>query len=142
MVNTLIPFKHLDSVLDEFLGSNLSFHPGGWNGQEVNSVPRADILEGEKDFQIRLDLPGVKNEALEINVEDQILTVQATREFASTEGYKAHRRELPSKLALKRSFKLGSEVETENVSAKLEDGVLTLTLPKSEKALPRRIEVQ
>jgi len=55
MVNTLIPFKRLDNMLDSMLNSSLTIHPNWWNGQEVSSVPRADILEGDKDYQIRLD---------------------------------------------------------------------------------------
>lgn len=142
MVNTLIPFKRLDNMLDSMLGSSLTIHPNWWNGQEVSSVPRADILEGDKDYQIRLDLPGVDSKALQINVENQTLTIQASREIPVAEDYKALRRELPGKVVMKRSFNLGNEIDADHISAKLEHGVLTLTLPKSDKALPRRIEVQ
>ena len=142
MVNTLIPFKRLDNMLDSMLNSSLTIHPNWWNGQEVSSVPRADILEGDKDYQIRLDLPGVDSKALEINVENQTLTIQASREFPVAEEYKALRRELPGKVVMKRSFNLGNEIDADHISAKLEHGVLTLTLPKSDKALPRRIEVK
>ncbi len=142
MVNTLIPFKRIDQMLDNFLGSPWTSSPSWWNGPSLQLVPRADILEGEKEYLIRLDLPGVTQDSLEIGVEDQTLNIKAEREYADPEGYKAHRRELPSRVVMKRSFSLGSQIDAEHISAKLDEGVLTLTLPKSDAALPRRIEVQ
>ena len=105
-------------------------------------LPRTNILEGEQDFRILMDLHGVRNEDLEINLEDQTLTVRAERDFQAPEGYKAHRSELAGKVNFRRSFDLGSGVDAERIGAKLENGILTVTVPKSDKAVPRRIEVQ
>jgi HSP20 family protein len=142
MVNTLIPISHFDEVLDSFFGPRWTRNQAQANSQALPQVPHADILEGDKDFLIRLDLPGVDRKTLDLNLEDQVLTIKAERELPAPEGYKAHRKELPGKVVLKRSFNLGSEIDAENISAKLEDGVLTVTLPKTDQALPRRIEVK
>jgi len=142
MVNTLIPFNRVDDMLDSFFSPRLAWRPTRMNGQSLHQVPYADVLEGEKDFLIRLDLPGVDRESLNLNLEDQVLTIMAERELQAPEGYQTHRKELPGKVTMKRSFNLGSEIDAENISAKLENGILTVTLAKSDKALPRRIEVK
>ena len=105
-------------------------------------LPRTNILEGEQDFRILMDLPGVRNEDLEINLEDETLIVKAERSLEAPEGYKHRRSELAGKVTFRRSFELGNAVNVDKIGARLENGILTVTVPKSEKALPRRIEVQ
>jgi HSP20 family protein len=105
-------------------------------------VPRTNILEGEKDYRLEMDLPGVRNEDLEISVEDDTLTVKAERSLEVPEGYHSRRTEMNGKIAWRRSFELGNGVDLDDISARLEHGILTVTLPKSEKSLPRRIEVK
>jgi HSP20 family protein len=105
-------------------------------------TPRTNILEGDKDYRLEMDLPGVRTEDLDISVEDDTLTVKAERSLEVPEGYQNRRCEMSSKVTWRRSFQLGSSVDVDNVSARLEHGILSVTLPKSEKSLPRRIEVK
>ena len=105
-------------------------------------TPRTNILEGEQDYRILLDLPGVRNEDLDLSVENDTLTVKAKRSLEVPEGYQSRRTEASDKITFQRSFDLGSSVNADKVGARLEHGILTITLPKSEKNLPRRIEVQ
>ncbi len=125
----------LNAALDPSPGRD-----GTWTGAE--RVPRTNILEGEKDYRLEMDLPGVRNEDLEISVEDDTLTVKAERSLEVPEGYHSRRTEMNGKAAWRRSFELGSGVDVEKIGARLEHGILTVTLPKSEKSLPRRIEVK
>jgi len=105
-------------------------------------VPRTNILESDQDFRIVADLPGVRNEDLDISLEDEVLTIKAERDLQVPEDYKARRHELVNKATFRRSFDLGSSVDAERISAKLDAGVLTVMLPKAEKVVPRRIEVE
>jgi len=105
-------------------------------------LPRTNILEGDKDYRIVMDLPGVRNEDLDISVEDTTLTVKAERNLEAPEGYASRRSELTGKISWRRSFDLGAAIDAEKIGAKLEQGILTVTLPKSEKTMPRRIAVQ
>ena len=107
-----------------------------------NLTPRADVLESETEFRLVLDLPGVKSRDLEINLEKQTLIVKASKATAVPEGFDLRRHERASQAQYSRSFNLGNAVDGENVSAKLDEGVLQITLPKSEASKPRRIEVQ
>jgi HSP20 family protein len=105
-------------------------------------LPRTNIMEGAEDYRILMDLPGVRNEDLEISLENDILTVKAQRSLETPDGYTNRRLEMPGKVEWSRTFDVGGGVDTEKISAKLDQGVLMLSLPKSEKNLPRRIQVQ
>ena len=134
-MNTLIPVtRMLDAAL-----SNLDAMD--WTAPAA-ATPRADVLEGEKDFRIVMDLPGIAAADLEISVENQTLSVKAERKLEVPEGFEPRRRERAGNVAFTRTFRLGNGVDPDNVEAKLQDGVLTLTLPKTEQSLPRRIEVK
>ncbi len=112
-------------------------------GRELRRVPRAEVLEGDKDYIIRMDLPGVNRENLEIEIEDETLHVRASRERELPAGYRALRNEgTGGKISFHRAFTLGRGITSDGIKATLEDGTLTLTLPKSEQAMPRRIEVK
>ena len=104
--------------------------------------PRADVLESETEFRLVLDLPGVKADSLEINVDKQALIVTASKETVVPEGFELKRHERPGQVQFSRTFNLGNAVDGENISAKLDAGVLQITLPKSEGNKPRRIEVK
>jgi HSP20 family protein len=104
--------------------------------------PRADVLEGTGEYRIVMDMPGVKTDDLDISLENQLLTVQAKRSLELPEGFEPRRRERAGNATFSRSFSLSNAVEAENISARMEDGQLWLTLPKSEKSLPRKIEVK
>ncbi len=105
-------------------------------------MPRTNILEGAEDYRILMDLPGVRNDDLEISLENQVLTVKATRALEVPEGYQSRRSELADKVTWRRTFNVGSGVNVDKIGARLDQGVLTVTLPKAEQHLPRRIQVQ
>ena len=134
-MNTLIPLTRVfDAALNGQIDRNLDTV---WT-----QSPRADILEGEKEFQIAMDLPGVKADNLEINLENQPLTVKASRENSFPEGFEPRRRERPKGGIFERSFTMGIVVDADKISATLENGILMISLPKTDKSLPRRIEVK
>ena len=135
-MNTLLPMTR---VL-EALTCNLE----GWNpaDTELGHSPRADILEGEKEYHLLMDLPGVQVSDLELNLEGQTLTVKARRASSVPDGFQLRRHERPGPVTFSRSFTLGSAVDAEAIAAGFENGVLRVTLPKSTRSLPRRIEVR
>lgn len=108
---------------------------------ETRWTPRADILEGEKDYMIVMDMPGVSPADLELNLDKQTLWVSTKTESEAPAGFKTLRRERPARASFSRSFRLGTTIAQDQVMAKLDKGVLRITLPKSEQSLPRRIDV-
>ncbi len=135
-MNTLLPMTRM-------LNAALTGELDPWleNEGDTQWTPRADILEGEKEYMIVMDLPGVSSDELELNLDKQTLWVTTKTENDVPEGYKTLRRERPSRATFSRSFKLGTSVDEDKVQAKLDKGVLRIVLPKSEQSLPRRIDV-
>ncbi len=109
---------------------------------EYTTIPRADIFEGSEEYRIVMDLPGVQNEDLDISLEDQTLMVKAERKLDLPEDFETLRSERASHTVYNRSFSLSNSVNVDKISAQLVDGELQLVLPKSQKSLPRRIEVK
>jgi len=139
-MNSLFPMTR---VFDNAFHTCSPHRPGHQKGDTPSTVtPRADILEGDHEFRVMIDLPGVAGGDLDISVEDQTLTVKAGRRTEVPEGFQTRRHERFGKVDYVRSFTLGNAIEVENIGANFNDGVLTLTLPKSAKSMPRRIEVK
>ena len=119
---------------------------GNGNGnREVTRAPQrhlqppVDIYETPEALVLMADLPGVSKENLDVRVQDEMLTIQAKAEDA-VPGDPIYREfELSSFF---RQFELGEEIDTQRINAELKHGVMTLQLPKAEKAKPKRIEVK
>ncbi|WP_447985953.1 Hsp20/alpha crystallin family protein [Nitrospira sp. Nam74] len=116
------------------------------NGKErltvADWVPTVDIEEGEQEYLITAELPGIKKEDVKITLQDGVLTLHGERKQEKVEqGKRLHRVER-SYGAFVRSFALPDVVDEGNVSAEFKDGVLHVRLPKSEKAKPKAIEVK
>jgi len=133
-MNTLFPVTRM---LDAALNNT-------WNEGDgsVGRTPRADILEGDKEFRVLMDLPGVSREDLDLSIEDQTLWVKAERKESVPEGFAARRSERSGHVTFSRTFSLGNAVDADGIGAEFKNGVLTITLPKSERSLPRRIEIK
>ncbi|WP_395751612.1 Hsp20/alpha crystallin family protein [Prosthecobacter sp.] len=91
-------------------------------------------------YEVRVELPGVPKGGVKIDLEDSILTIRGERNATVPEGMKALHREL-SPLSYLLRLRLNTPVDEEKMTAKLEDGVLTLRLPLKEVAKPRQIPV-
>ncbi|HXE31910.1 MAG TPA: HSP20 family small heat-shock protein [Terriglobales bacterium] len=102
-------------------------------------TPRTDVVETEQGFQLQLDLPGIKQGEVDIQVENDTVTIKGERKLGSAlEAY--HRVERPYG-SFSRVFLLPEAVNPSGIEAKLADGVLSLTLPRREEAKPRAIKV-
>lgn len=112
----------------------------GWTG--YGTCPAADVAENQAAFLISLDMPGHDPKAIELQVENDVLTVKSERKWTSpAEGTEVHRTERAYGTFF-RSFALPKSVDAGKVEARYENGVLTVTLPKREEARPRTISVQ
>jgi HSP20 family protein len=104
-------------------------------------VPRVDAFDREKELVIRVELPGVKPEDVDITVEDRTLTISGKRQFEETEeqtGY--HRREIFTG-EFKRTLLLPEGLNAEEVNARAENGMLSVTIPRRPELLPRKVKV-
>lgn len=106
--------------------------------QERYITPPVDIFETKDGLTVVADLPGVEQKALDVRVADGILTLQGKTAHIAPGTPVEREFEL---LNFYRQFELPEEVDSDKIAAELKHGVLTLLLPKKEKAKPRKIEV-
>jgi HSP20 family molecular chaperone IbpA len=99
--------------------------------------PVADIFETAQALTVIMEMPGVDKSNVDVSVENDILTVEGRVNFSNYEGLQPLYTEYNIG-HYARSFQLSSKIEQESISAQLSDGVMTLVLPKAEKAKPRR----
>lgn len=106
------------------------------------ATPPADVIETSEGIRVSVDLPGHDPSSIEVKLEDNVLTIRSERRLEkAAEGETVLRRERAIG-NFSRSFGLPQTVDPNRVEAKLELGVLTVTLPRREEAKPRVIDVQ
>lgn len=120
-------------------GSQKSLSKEATRTQELYVTPVVDIYETQDGLVVLADLPGVSQESMRVEVDNNILTIEGTS-HDETPGEVIHQEyEL---LNFFRQFELSDKVDQEKISAELKQGVLTLHLPKAEEAKPRKIPVR
>lgn len=125
--------RDFDRLMEEFLGAFPRFAQSGRFAARAG-IP-ADVYEDDANVHVRFELPGFKKEELDVQLENSVLTVSAERKCASGEcGGECE--------CVSRSVSLPDGLNAEGVSAKYEDGVLTVTLPRSPERKPRVIEIR
>jgi len=110
-----------------------------YNQEERVIVPAVDIFETDNEFVLKADMPGVTKENLDITLENNRLEINGAVPADAEEKRLKYREFMLYNYH--RSFTVGDNIDTQKIAAALENGVLTLTLPKSEKAKPRKIEI-
>ena len=121
------PFR----VLDEMFRTS--------NGSRVTGfTPTLDVHEGQDDYLVLVDLPGVKSEDVSIEVNDHVLTISGSRAPAETGGAKLVERPYGSFV---RNLTLPKGVDSDGISADYRDGVLEVKIPKPAQAKPKRIAI-
>ena len=119
---------------------------GGWDWQNRDNVgaawvPAVDIFEEADSIRILAEVPGVKPEDVKISVEGSVLTINGTKQQVAEERTERVHRYERAYGAFERTFTLPATIDAEKIRASYDHGVLTVTLPKVEKARPRQIQV-
>ncbi len=119
---------------------------GAARGEEAMTVtewsPSVDIVEDEKEWLLKVDLPDVKRDDVKVTVEEGVLTITGERKFEKEEKNKKYHRVERAYGNFLRSFTLPDGADGAKVSAEYKDGVLRVHLPKGEKAKPKAIDVK
>ena len=102
-------------------------------------VPVTDIFETDQALTLKLEMPGVAKDRVEVRVENDVLTIEGRIDFGVYENLRPLYTDNVGSYA--RTFQLSSKIEQDGISAALKDGVMTLVLPKVERAKPRKIAV-
>ncbi len=136
------PFDQLTNLRDE-INRLFDSPPSNGGSDAFNSwAPALDVLEDKENLVVRLEVPGMKKEDINISLHENTVTVSGERRNEKKyEGSETSREERFFG-RFTRSFQLPKAVDAAKVKANYKDGILTVTLPKAEEAKPRQIEIQ
>lgn len=128
------PFRDMDRVFNQLARTAAT---------DVRSMPM-DLFRDGDNFIVKIDLPGVNAESIDIDVDDRTLTVRAEREQQEMTTTGENNRWVSRERSFgsyARQLTLGPGLNLSNISADYSDGVLTLTIPVAEEAKPRKVKV-
>lgn len=137
-VRSLVPVLHRSWDIDRFLDDFFNETP--LREMRSNVFPAWNVSESDRSYRIEAELPGFARENFDIQVAGDELRLTGSREETSEEKTTVHHRErFTGKFS--RTLRFNVPIDSGKVEATFKDGILTVTLPKSEAALPRKIRV-
>jgi HSP20 family protein len=141
-INTPVVHRGFSDLIDEIFQDSINRNPlrEGFN-------PAVDIVEKERSFELQVALPGMKKEDITITLEDNRLIISGERkhqhEEKSEEGAKVRYHRIESGYGMfNRSFTLSNEIKRDSIQASFENGILTITLDKTQEGISKTIEVK
>lgn len=130
------------NVLKEFNEGFARNFEGDFDKEAARWSPKVDIVEKEKSYVVRAEVPGVSKEDIDIDLKDNNLVIKGEKKFEKKDEGDNYVRVESSYGSFQRSFFIDEKVDRNKISAKYKDGVLEVTLPKKEEAAPKKIEVK
>lgn len=125
--------------MNTLVRDNQTSASNGERAPEQFIAPPATVLENGDGYTLEVEMPGVNKEGLEMWVENNELTIVGRRSLPTVDGTRLHRESRSENF--RRTFELDPSIDAEKISAKIEQGVVSLTLPKAERVKPRKITV-
>lgn len=129
-------------AMTDFVERFLSAWPNDAYTQDAAWAPRVDVHETDNEVVLDVELPGIDRNDVKVEVKNGLLTISGERKFekkAKEKGYQSIERRYGK---FERAFGLADSVDAEKITAAYQNGVLTLTVPKAEKAKPREIAIE
>ena len=141
----MMPSIFGENLFDDFFGSDFDLFPAlpsnkALYGKHVKNLMKTDVRETENTYELDIDLPGFKKDEVNLELKDGYLSISAAKGLDKDEKDKEGRYIRQERYAgtCSRSFYVGEGMEPEDVSARFEDGILKVSLPKQEqKRLPK-----
>jgi HSP20 family protein len=136
----------LDSLRDEvnrLFGQFAGLEwPAVWSGEE--NLGHADLSETDSNYELQIDLPGMKKDDIAVDLSGEILTISGERSDEHQDERKGYYFSERSYGSVRRSFRVPASVKIDDIRAEFKDGVLTLTMPKTDEAQKsaRRIDIE
>jgi len=124
---------------DHFLNDFFSNQSQDLQDQEIS--PRINVEENDNEWVISAELPGVLKEDVNVNFQDNVLSISGEKKIEDKDESKNYHRFERSSGKFNRSLKVNTSVVAEKIKADYKDGILTITLPKAEEAKPKSIDI-
>lgn len=138
------PFREMERSFNRL--ERLFGRLAGNGGREAMTItewsPCVDIMEDDKEFVVKAELPDVKKEDVKVTLEDDVLTIRGERKAEKEEKGKRYHRIERAYGSFERSFTLPEVTDASKISSEFKDGVLTVHLPKNPNAMPKAIEIK
>lgn len=139
----LMSLDEFDNLFDDFLSRKWP-RLLDWNVPNLPeiSIPKVDVLDHDNEIEVQAALPGVKKEDLEVSINNQTITIRSSTKEEKKEGEKGKyfRREI-SHGEFQRTLSLPNNVDGDKAKASFKDGILKVTIPKTEKSKRKSIEI-
>ena len=143
----MLPSIFGENLFDDFFGDPFGMMPRGRDplyGKHAKNLMRTDVRETEDTYELDVDLPGFKKNEVTVDLQDGYLTISAAKGLDKDESDKKGKFLRQERYAgsMSRSFYVGDDVESADVSAKFEDGILKISVPKAApKELPKHTTI-
>ena len=125
----------IENLFDHFFGNQQSASP-------LKLVPPANVIESETGYSLVMELPGVSASDVSIEMKENRLEVRGEKKIPETGESERLAKSERRGGDFVRKFEFASQIDADAISAEFKDGLLTISLPKSEKVLPRKIEIK
>ena len=124
-------FNDMDRLFHSFFDDTVS-----------HRAPSVDVREEEDRYLLEAELPGLTEKDIDVKVEDNLLTITSAQEVKQEEKKNGYLMKERRSASFRRSFVLPRDAEKEKIEANFKDGLLTLEIPKTEQAKPRKIDIK
>lgn len=138
----LSPWSRLERMESDLDRWTRGLFPSFELAEEMAWTPLVDLVDTDGEYAVTAELPGVKPEDVEVDVEDNVLTIKGEKKEERKEETKTRRIYEREYGSFERSFTLPRSVDPDQVRAEFKSGVLTVHLPKREEAMGRKIEIE
>lgn len=142
-VGSLMSFDDFDTFFDDFLSRRWP-RLLDWNFPTLSvekGFPKVDIIDHDNEIEVQAALPGVKKDDLDVIINNQVITIRTSTKEEKKEEGKYFRREI-TRGEYQRTLSLPDYVDCDNAKATFKDGILTVTMPKTEKTKRKSIEIK
>jgi HSP20 family protein len=126
--------RRFSDILDDFFTDAVST-------RQSRFIPSIDVAESDKQFEIEVQIPGMKKEDINVNLENGILTISGERSFKNEKEDKKYHKVETRYGSFTRSLQLPESINPESVKATYNDGILSITVDKSEKKSSKKIKI-
>ena len=134
--------RDFSNEIDRFFGDFWqSDFPAFFSNREMTWTPRMDVKESEDAYILHADLPGLKQNDVKITLNDHVLTISGERKHEEEKKNEKYHYVERAYGSFQRSFTLPSSINGDKIKAEYKDGVLNITLPKTEESKPKEIAI-
>ncbi len=135
------PFKEMQKMIDRIF-DEFPYEWPTFASRMEGFMPAIDVFESDKGYELEVELPGMNRDEIEVSLNNRVLTIKGEKKNEHVEEKKGSKILERSYGAFERSFTVPEDADSENISAKYENGVLKLTIPKRPESKTKKVKIE